>query len=512
MGKTLRNHQTVAFVAGSHLCLSCGACTVACPKDAVRLVETPDGRLLPQVDEQACIHCGRCTQSCPGLAISDFEEFLAQNQPFQGSCLGTVVGRASDSTIFPKGQSGGVVTAIALELLNANRVDGVVVSRLEWNGGRPRGRAFVARSRDDLLSAQGSKYCPMPLIEALSPKVKPPGRLAIVGLPCHIHAIRNLRRWQPELVQNVDLTIGLFCDRILTYAAMDYLVTRANLLSADVTGFNFRDKKRTGYPGDVTIFTRNGAMKTLPGNERMRIKEQFTPLRCRFCFDKLNVFSDITVGDPHGVHGADTENGESVCVARTVNGKEALDLCLENQGMRAREIDYREVLSGQGIKGKVAMWHGFASAWQQIGGPLPDYTAQVLPRCRYVSPENQHHGSILVQSLKQERYASREQLIADAGIRLGEQEPYFGSVSGRHFIVEIMGCGFLNKGAMLMMLSIIGQLRRQRPDAKITAAPMPSMKRFLDYGILPLVSGFLDYPDIDVVLDGSGKLFQRYIP
>jgi pyruvate formate lyase activating enzyme len=47
-----------------NLCASCGACAVACPEGAVRMV---DGR--PVWDRDRCVRCGACEASCRKMAI-----------------------------------------------------------------------------------------------------------------------------------------------------------------------------------------------------------------------------------------------------------------------------------------------------------------------------------------------------------------------------------------------------------------------------------------------------------
>lgn len=499
---------TTEVVVESHLCLSCGMCAAICPIAAIALIETPDGRLTPRINKNACNNCGHCLSMCPGVSIHGIETYITQQGSFDGPCLQAFVAHAVDRAFRAQGQSGGVVAAIAGKLLEAGQVDGVVVSKLDWNSSKPRGRAYIARSKDDLLASQGSKYCPMPLFEELNSAMGPSEKLAVVGLPCHIHAIHNLKALHPEIAKQIKMTIGLFCDRTLTYAAIDYLIRRANLRASDISSFIFRDKLRTGYPGDVCVTQQNGRIKVLPNTERMRIKEQFTPLRCRFCFDKLNLLSDITIGDPHGIKEADTLEGESVLLVRTQVGKDMVKLCLDNNILETQVIDYKKIHTGQAIHDKIEEWHAYVATWQRLGGQLPTYADKLSALLTSPPSDNPQYTSVLIDTIKQELCLQRDELLQSAAVRLGEYEPHFGSISDRHFIVEIMGSGFVNKGAMLMMIAIMEQMRGYRPDAKIAVAPMPQMKRFLDYGMLPIIPGLIEYPDLNLLLDASGFAYS----
>ena len=131
----------------------------------------------------------------------------------------------------------------------------------------------------------------------------------------------------PSLSQNIALIIGLVCDSIMNCAAIDYLVMKANLSKNSNKLLTFRDKVCEGYPGKVYIQSMEGENVVLPESARMQIKDYFTPARCRVCFDKMNIFADISVGDPHGLDGVDRKMGESMLVIRTKDGSKCYSIC-----------------------------------------------------------------------------------------------------------------------------------------------------------------------------------------
>ncbi len=54
-----------------HRCVSCGACTKVCPRDAIHIFRG----CYALVDTQACVGCKKCTKVCPAdcIAILDRE-------------------------------------------------------------------------------------------------------------------------------------------------------------------------------------------------------------------------------------------------------------------------------------------------------------------------------------------------------------------------------------------------------------------------------------------------------
>lgn len=57
-------------------CIACGACTMACPANALTMETKPeDNARIWQLFLGRCIYCGRCEEVCPTRAIRLSEEF-----------------------------------------------------------------------------------------------------------------------------------------------------------------------------------------------------------------------------------------------------------------------------------------------------------------------------------------------------------------------------------------------------------------------------------------------------
>lgn len=361
--------DTIESVVDGHLCTGCGTCVTICPRRAVSMRETAAGLLVATIDHAACNRCGLCAEVCSGSHLSTglVSEFA---DPFTGDCVAAYVGFATDHQIRQSGQSGGVVTALLQYLIDSGRIDRAVVTEMPEDGSlRP--QAKVASDHQVIGQSQGSKYCPVAVNAALKETNATQERIAVVGLPCHLHGIRNLqvcnKRWQDR----VSITIGLFCDRTLSYSAIDYLANSADLQRSEVTSIVFRDRSRYGWPGEVKLITNEGDMRYLPSAIRMEIKDIFTPIHCRLCFDKLNVLCDIAMGDAYGVR--ESPKGFSVLIARTRLGQEVVEaaqlagvLCLE-------KTDPRLIFQGQGLELRRKQWACYAGLWRQKAYRLPEF-------------------------------------------------------------------------------------------------------------------------------------------
>lgn len=271
--------KNITSVVDQYLCCSCGACKGVCKQEAISFYETVDGNIFPQVSDQ-CQDCGMCYEVCPGHSLKNHESKLkAFADPFIGNVYSAQIGKATDQNIFLSSQSGGLVTATAQYLLENKYVDGVVVTKANFSNETPiRGMAYIARNKEELLDAQKSKYTPVPVLEVLQEIKKQDGAFALVGLPCHMHALQNLLEVNPKLASKIKYKLGLICDRVQSTNAIRYLALRSGHNPSKLHKLNFRDKSLSrGYPGDVLI-EGEGRTSVLPAE--IRIEETGTGKKC----------------------------------------------------------------------------------------------------------------------------------------------------------------------------------------------------------------------------------------
>ena len=110
-------------------------------------------------------------------------------------------------------QSGGALSAVILSLLQKEKIVGATSVTFE-KGSPPRPSLRIIRHRHEVLQAQGSKYCPVPILSLVHEIKKEKGPVAFVGLGCHVHGLRNVLELFPDLRQKVGPVMGLVCERI----------------------------------------------------------------------------------------------------------------------------------------------------------------------------------------------------------------------------------------------------------------------------------------------------------
>ena len=208
----------VSWVVENRLCMGCGTCFSVCPQNAIDLpLDKKQGLYFPNVNEPECISCNLCLATCPGAGI-DFDYFntkLFRKVPdnvLLGNSLKCYFGYSTDYNIRYNSASGGLVSQLLIFALEEGLIEGALVTRM--NPGNPLvPDVIIARTSSEILSASKSKYCPVPANIALKQIAKEEGKFAVVGLPCHIAAVRKLQDTLPVFQKKILLSFGLFCGR-----------------------------------------------------------------------------------------------------------------------------------------------------------------------------------------------------------------------------------------------------------------------------------------------------------
>lgn len=400
---SIKNKLDITQVVDENLCHSCGACFASCGHDSINFKETIGGYYTPIIDYDSCTNCGLCFDVCSGEHFGKTLNYTIPENPFIGNISSSYVGKSTKKEIFDNSQSGGITTAILADLLDKNEIEVALVAIMK-EGVPPRGDFALVTNSLDLFACQKSKYTPIPLLSAIPLLKKVKGKIAIVGLSCHFHSLQNLCDVYPWLIKKDILKIGLICDRVMTISAIDFISSQAKM-NSPVNNFIFRDKLKPSYPGNSVVFSKDSQF-VLDASIRMNMKDFFTPARCRLCFDKLNIFSDLVMGDPHGLPNIDKRYGETLVFVRTEKGESILKKCEKVESINIRVVDTKIAIQGQKIDKKITDFNKFTSAWVDLDKKLPKYPFEIKFVNNFLDEKMK-----LEHSLKLDKFISREELI-----------------------------------------------------------------------------------------------------
>lgn len=408
MAKELK--KDISEVVEQYLCHSCGSCFTSCGHDSISYSKTVAGYLFPKIDYDTCTNCGLCYDICPGEHFNESLVAKTPSDPFVGDVIGTYIGKSTDEFIYKNSQSGGIVTSILTYLLDSKKISAAIVTTMNSDY-MPDSKGIVITSSKELLEAQKSKYIPTN-ITSLLPKIeKIDGNIAMVGLSCHMHGLENLIKIKKKLNSKI-IKIGLVCDRVMLHSSIEFLSKRVT--NSKVDNFVFRDTSNSKYPGDITVYSDN-KINILDKSYRKTMKNYFTPARCYLCFDKMNIYSDIVVGDPHGFDGIDRDNGESLVITRTSLGESIVQEAIIANTILLRDASFELAIEGQDINGKRKKWNANYRAWEELGYKLPSYPKDVIENSIVAEKKDiEKAKKALKHSLKLDKYITREELIKDA--------------------------------------------------------------------------------------------------
>jgi coenzyme F420 hydrogenase subunit beta len=374
----------IETVVNAGLCTRCGTCVGACPAGNIA-IEDPLGACLPAAAE-ACTSCGLCLECCPGASV-DFEPLEkalfgnAVPNRLLGVVRGAYLAHASDAAVRRRGSSGGVVTAMLLDLVGRGESRGAVLfgpHREEpW-----RGWGRIASSAEEIAAAAQSRYHLSPLNTALGEMPDAKGDYAYAGLPCQIHGLRKLQAagWR-RAGFGISPIIGIYCGNNLYYEATRVMLRKlgVNRLE-DVAALSYREG---AWPGSFAARTADGVVRSISKLDFNQVIPFYINRRCLFCVDLANELADLSVGDGWAKEGSGTE-GWSVVLVRTETGERLFDRAVRSRVIEAEPITVEAAermhshafdLKKTGSFLRLRLWRGWGCAVPRYDRSGPRATA-----------------------------------------------------------------------------------------------------------------------------------------
>ena len=371
------------------LCTACGTCVGVCPERCLSfdpVAETP-------AISGDCVDCGYCVSVCPGkdIPIPELEKAIfgrerESREGYIGVHRSLKMGQSCDEEIRKKGASGGIISALLCHAFEAGIIDAAVVTAMDpkepWIA-----RPQLVTSAKGVIRAVQSKYILVPVNSVLTEiEERDLKRVAVVGLPCHMHGLRKLML-EPglkELEGRIAFTIGIFCSTNYSRKVVEHFITEFFKVSLDeVHSFQYRGGANNQ---EVILTTKDGRrMKTTQAN-RIYLMTGHKKERCLVCADLYSDLADISVGDVFTLDDHKAIPNLSSIIVRSERGEEIL--ASAEKALKVRYVDAQpDIFYGNiGFERKL---HGAAyriKERREFGWPVPDFGRPLLFEPQRIAP------------------------------------------------------------------------------------------------------------------------------
>jgi coenzyme F420 hydrogenase subunit beta len=229
--------------------------------------------------------------------------------------------RASLKTPLAGAQWTGITTRLGERLLESGKVDAVLAMSGDQDD-RWRPVPVLVTRASDMKQCRGMRMGYAPLLSLLEPAAAQGiRRLAVIGIPCQVYALRALER---ELGFEKIYVIGTPCSDNTSTENFHAFLARLEDDPSRITYLEFRADYHVELRYD------DGRSRTIPFLQLplSDLPPDFFPLTCRTCVDYTNALSDITVGYMGG-------QGQQWLIVRNERGEEILELLKDEVSLEA---------------------------------------------------------------------------------------------------------------------------------------------------------------------------------
>ena len=368
------------------MCIGCGLCQSVAGEESIRMRLVANRTERPVVvDELDRETVDRIYSVCPGTRIEGLPERLIAADSFQDMTWGVwrrmQYAWAAEPQIRFLGSTGGVLTALALYLLESGEVDFIVHAKASRS--RPAfGERAVSRTREEVIRAAGSRYAPTATLididRILGDCEERDERFAFIGTPCDVTGLRNLATVDSRVDRLCRYQMAMVCGGFMAPTALAAFLDRLGVSSESLASLRYRGY---GCPGPTRIETRDGSVIEKNYLDFWGEDESAwqLPFRCKICPDGIGDAADIAVADTWvggspPWQGQEKDPGTNAMIIRTERAEALLDRAVRSGYLgRGDTLSPRDLdrFQPHQVDKKRAVWSRFVGM-RAAGRIVPD--------------------------------------------------------------------------------------------------------------------------------------------
>lgn len=324
----------------SNFCLGCGLCSSIIPNQKIIMELGTNGYYRPIVKQNLSKNDNCLINNiCPGIHVENNLEGGIWGH-IEAACQGW----SSNKDIRYIASSGGLVSSIAIYLLETKQIDAILhVGKSEKSS--LYNKLLISRTREQIIERAKSIYAPAQvfndIVEILD---NSNDNYCFIGKPCDIVAINNLIEQFPKYKRRIRYKISIFCAGIPSYNATINLCKKSGRTDIPVK-IKYRGD---GWPGLFEALYEDGTKFQMSYIESWgRYLGRNLCYRCKICPDGIGLSADLAVGDywntKDGYPDFKEQDGRSFCIIRTPKGKNIIEEAVENNYIEIRDINVKNL-------------------------------------------------------------------------------------------------------------------------------------------------------------------------
>lgn len=276
---------------------------------------------------------------CPGIHVE-----CRKHKGDWGPLLKIHEGWSANKDIRYKAASGGAITALALYLLEYNKIDAILQVGVKDNS-YLFNELKISKSSEDIVKCAQSRYAPCPTMINLKQILDSTNySFGIIGKPCDIVAVKNFTNEYPQYSNRIKYFLSIFCAGMPSYNASIKAWKKTGKTEEPI----FLKYRGEGWPGYFECRWDDGSSFKLNYAESWgKILGPTLGYRCKICPDCIGMAADISVGDSWNTKDGfpDFEDAEGKCfiMVRTDLGQLLLNDAMKAGYLEIHDLDINKV-------------------------------------------------------------------------------------------------------------------------------------------------------------------------
>ncbi|RKD90770.1 Coenzyme F420 hydrogenase/dehydrogenase, beta subunit C-terminal domain [Mangrovibacterium diazotrophicum] len=328
-------------VVKTDLCLGCGLCEAIATKEKCSMILEENGFYRPRftqpVSQKTIKSIAKC---CPGISVRNHRE----NNDIWGKVAEIKDAWSSDPTIRKKGSSGGILTALAVFLLENKLVDGILqVGKSATH--YLHNELKISRTREEVIENASSRYAPALVFDQIKLILDQNNeKYAFIGKPCDIAGIKNFVREFSQYENRIIYHLAIFCAGMPSYNGTKKIIENSGIQDKPIN-LKYRGD---GWPGFFEVkFEKSPSFKVSYNDSWGNVLGKHLGMRCKICPDGIGLLADIVAGDSwntkDGYPDFTESDGRSFVLIRNTKGTELFQKALAEKAIISESLEESKI-------------------------------------------------------------------------------------------------------------------------------------------------------------------------